>query len=333
MFKLKFKVMNVLSKPSPIRSELYKKSTKLFYQPSKLLEAQITEVFDDVWPTITALKNLRRQVEMYCQEYDVTSNKCLVSNFVEPLDKTNRPNLYRSCIERTWDDQEFIVAKSLLINIFACYEAWVENILEIHGCNSYNYQKQLQSVSDWNNAISLLTSNPDNNIVANFYNEYITSNKNYALGYIDKYMKIYRYFKECRNCIVHRGGLTTQRVIDAYADIVNYTPQDLNIKEVPQIILNNINDSIKISLRGVVGFSQIILKIVSTFDIELIKSNTSKAYFVGQLKSQNSHPLVLPILGSKIIRTICSVIAKARFIKPLDPMSLLPLLQQENILR
>ena len=325
--------MKVLSKPSPIRSGLYKTSTKLFYQPSKLLEAQITEVFDDVWPTVTALKNLRWQVQGYHHEYNVASNSLLTSKFVEPGDKTNRPNLYRSCIEQAWDDQEFIIAKNLLINILACYEAWIENVLEIHGCNNYLHQKQLQSASDWNIIISQLTSIPDNNIVTNFYQEYLMHNKNYALNYIDKYMKIYRYFKECRNCIVHRGGQTTQRVIDAYTDIVNYTPHDLNIKEVPQIILNNINDSIKISLRGVVGFSQIILKIVSTFDIELIKSNKSKAYFVEQLKSQNPHPLVLPALEPKKINKICSIIAKARFIKPHDPMSLLPLLQQENILR
>ena len=48
----------------------------------------------------------------------------------------------------------------------------------------------------------------------------------------------------------------------------------------------------------------IILKIVSTFDIELIKSNTSKAYFVEQLKSQNPHPLVLPALEPKKINKI-----------------------------
>lgn len=325
--------MKVLSKPSPIRSGLYRTSTKLFYVPSKLLEAQITEVFDDIWPTITALKNLRWQVQGYHHEYNVATNSLLTSKFVEPGDKTNRPNLYRSCIEQSWDDQEFIIAKNLLINIFACYEAWIENILEIHNSNNIVNQKRLQSASDWSIVISQLTAHSDNNIVDNFYQQYLGSNKNYSFNYIDKYMKILRYFKECRNCIVHRGGQTTQRVIDAYTDIVNYTPQVLGIKEMPQTFPNNINESIKISLRGVVGLSQLILKIVSTFDIELIKSNISKSYFVEQLKSQSPHPITLPALQPKIIRTISSVIAKGRFIKPHNPISLLPLLRQESILR
>lgn len=325
--------MKVLSRPSAIRSGLYKTSTKFFYIPSKLLEAQITELFDDVWPTVTALKNLRWQVQGYHHEYNLDNNSQLTSKFVEPKDKTNRPNLYRSCIEQSWDDQEFVIAKNLLINIFACYEAWVENILEVHACNSPTNQKRLQSPTDWNPLISQLTSIPDNDIVDNFYQEYLSSNKNYALNFIDKYMKFFRYFKECRNCIVHRAGQTTQRVIDAYAEIVNYTSQDLGIKEPPQVFFNNLNDSIKISLRGVVGFSQIILKIVSTFDIELIKSNVAKSYFLDQLKDNNHNALTLPALESKKIKTIYSIIAKAKFIKPHEPLSLLFLLRQENLLR
>ena len=35
--------MKVLSKPSQIRSGLYKTSTKLFYQPSKLLETRVRD--------------------------------------------------------------------------------------------------------------------------------------------------------------------------------------------------------------------------------------------------------------------------------------------------
>lgn len=325
--------MNVLSKPSPIRSGLYKASTKLYYEPSKLLDAQITEVFDDTWPTVTALKNLRWQVQGYHHEYNLSTNTQLTRKFVEPEDNTNRPNLYRTCIEQTWEDPEFIIAKNLLINIFACYEAWIENILEIHGCNTLGNQKKLQSTHDWNTFLTSLIPNPNAVIVSNFYNEYVTKNKNYSFKYIDNYMKIMRYFKECRNCIVHRGGQTTQRVIDAYNQISMFTPIDLGIKEVPRIYANNINEFIKISLRGVVGFSQILIKLVTTFDIELIKSDYSQSYFLSKIKEQYPNPLTAPASDDKLKRTIHSVIAKGRFMKAANPLSLLPLLRMGNILR
>ena len=325
--------MKVLSKPSPIRSGLYKTSTKLFYEPSKLLEAQITEVFDDTWPTVTALRHLRWNVQGYHHEYNVATNAQLTRKFVELDDKTNRPNLYRTCIEQRWEDQEFIIAKNLLINIFACYEAWIENILEILGKNTLSNQKKLQSTSDWQSLITLLTQNPNAIIVSNFYSEYMSRNKNYSMAYIDKYMKLMRYFKECRNCIVHRGGQTTQRVVDSYNQISTFTAADLGLKEAPQVFINMIDESIKISLRGVVGFSQIIIKLVTTFDIELIKSDQAEAYFISQIKPHYPRPLTTPVANDKIKKTVSSVVAKGRFVKASNPLTLLPLLRRESILR
>ena len=40
-----------LSITSSLRSGLYKTTTTMFFTQSKLFEAQITELFDEVWPT------------------------------------------------------------------------------------------------------------------------------------------------------------------------------------------------------------------------------------------------------------------------------------------
>ena len=72
---------------------------KCFFFQSKLIEAQITELFDDLWPTVTALKNLRWQVNGYYHEMNVKQNAKLASRFVFFVDKTNRRKLYRVCIE------------------------------------------------------------------------------------------------------------------------------------------------------------------------------------------------------------------------------------------
>ncbi len=118
----------VLSTSSPLRTGLYKTSTSLFFTPSKLFEAQMTEVFDEIWPMVTALKMLRWQVKGYYEEYCIENNGRLSQKFVEKEDVANRPNLYRTCIEDTWEDSEYRIAKNLLTNIFACYEGWIENI-------------------------------------------------------------------------------------------------------------------------------------------------------------------------------------------------------------
>ena len=64
----------VLSTSSQLRTGLYKTSTSLFFTPSKLFVAQMTELFDEVWPMVTALKMLRWQVKGYYEEYCIESN-------------------------------------------------------------------------------------------------------------------------------------------------------------------------------------------------------------------------------------------------------------------
>ena len=125
-----------LSSPSRIQSGTYKKTMKCFFFQSRLFEAQITELFDDLWPTVTAIKNLRWQVNGYYHEMGITQNQKLAARFVDVEDKTNRPNLYRTCIEQSWEQQEFSISRNLLTNIFALFEGWLEMILPMLGGNN-----------------------------------------------------------------------------------------------------------------------------------------------------------------------------------------------------
>lgn len=74
---------NILSTRSRLRTGSYKTSTSMFFTPSKLFEAQMTEIFDEVWPTVAALKMLRWQVKGYYEEYCITNNGKLSQKFVE----------------------------------------------------------------------------------------------------------------------------------------------------------------------------------------------------------------------------------------------------------
>lgn len=278
----------VLSASSRLRSGVFKTGTSMFFIPSKLFEAQMTEIFDEVWPTVTALKMLRWQVKGYYEEYCIQDNSRLSAKFVEKEDVTNRPNLYRTCIDDTWEDNEYRIAKNLLTNIFACYEGWVENILDTLSYGDIrNGSKQLQYPSSYPNGynalLSSITMHSNVNLMNAFYNIYKTKSAHYRLELLDNWLLFYRYFKECRNAIIHNGGQTTQRVLDTFSNIHPLTEADLDVKEVPQIFPSSLGDPIKLSLRGVVGFSQITIKIVSTLDVELIKAENADKYFANRV--------------------------------------------------
>lgn len=328
----------VLSISSSLRTGLYKTSTSLFFTPSKLFEAQMTEIFDEVWPTVTALKMLRWQVKGYYEEYCVDNNSRLSAKFVEQEDKSNRPNLYRTCIEETWEDMEYRIAKNLLTNIFACYEAWADNILRLLSVvDPERNAKYLQfpSTSTQNGFQRLLTplnaaGNAD--LIAAYYSVYKNSNKLYNYSHLDNWLLYYRYFKECRNAIIHNGGQTTQRMINAYSDIANLTESDLDVLELPQTFNTGLHSPVQLTLRGVVGFSQLTLKIVSTLDIELIKAKNADKYVASRILEEVKGLVTTSSNTKKRLAQVVSLSKKGRFQTPVDVEAAYRVLKQNRVM-
>lgn len=285
-----------ISSLSSLRTGLYKTTKTMFFLPSKRLEAQITDVFDGLWGTVTAAKNLRWQVRGFCEEYEHTkSNIEITQKFVEKKEDSNvRPNLYRVCIQDSWADTEYRISRDFLINIFACYEGWVEDILTIFSANTKKMRNDLQypkdGTHDYERLLATLQTGTGNAVSTAFYDLYKNKNVKYNLDKVQNWLLYFRYFKECRNCIIHDGGLTNQKVIDAYTAITSLTKEDLDVKECPITISTNLGDPIQLSLRGVVGFSQLILRLVCTFDVEFIKTDMAETYFIQVMRVECPSP-------------------------------------------
>lgn len=304
---------------------------KCFFFQSKLIEAQITELFDDLWPTVTALKNLRWQVNGYYHEMNVKQNAKLASRFVDSEDKTNRPNLYRACIEQTWEQQEYSISRNLLTNIFALFEGCLEMILPLLGI-SEKKSKDFQFVNTARIMLVSMQQNPNATLVDAFYNVYVAKNCSSQLAHLENYLKVYRFFKECRNSIIHRGGKTDQRMVDAYNDTIGLTANDLDVAELPEMFaVSAVNENVKISLRGVVGFSQIILKLVEVIDMEFIKAEKAVDCFVNQVKEFTPYPNTLPHEAHKAEKRIEGVMRSSGFLPPAHSAAFVQFLRDKSI--
>ena len=324
-----------LSPDSDVRTQAYIKSTRLFFISSKLFIAQITDIFDRLWPTLTALKMLRWQVRGYYEELGIGKNEALTKRFVDSIDKTWRPNLYRTCIKQTWSDTEYSVACDLLVNLFARYEGWCENILRELGYTQERQiktdSKKLQFPGKFLIFLNNLKNGADPVIASSFYNLYAINNKRYNLAHLDNYLEYYRFFKECRNSIAHKGETTSQEIINAHQAIVGISMADLDVEELPETPCNVINQPLQLSLRGVVGFSQILLNIVSTMDIELIQAAHAKEYMISQLKIYNPEkPNFVGI--NNIGKKIKSMYQKSHFQPPHNALGLYNTLKTQKLM-
>ena len=144
----------------------------------------------------------------------------------------------------------------------------------------------------------------------------------------------WRTFKECRNSIIHRGGKTDQRTVDAYNDIVGITAADIDVAEVPEMFtMSAVDETVKISLRGVVGFSQIVLKLVEVIDTELIKSEKAIDCFVKQVKEYTPYAYTLSQDTRISEKKIIGIMRRSGFLQPKHSAAFLHLLRNTGIIR
>lgn len=269
---------------------------KLLLLTSKQVARRLTEVFDFVWPTATAIWNLRWQVAGYVSASPAATDSELAGRFVAGSD-IRGANLRRSCIDSSWEDQQQEFARFLLFEFCSLYEAWCEGTLNELGAAA-SLSKHLQFPTTFTNgapskglrhAVNSVVQGGSPIMAGAIYPAIATNKKNSPL-HIEQLLVCYRYFKEARNSLVHAGGSTSNHFVSAEAAYIQLTPAQVGLKEVPVINGHTAGSPIKISLRGVVGFGDIVLRLVSTLDAEFSKSPGAEHAFLQRWRACHGGP-------------------------------------------
>ncbi len=93
-------------------------------------------------------------------------------------------------------------------------------------------------------------------------------------------MLCYRFFKEARNCYMHHNFAASQELIDAYnAFLPIATTTALDVSEVPVIVPPVLRQRVQLSLRGVIGFPQLVRRIIIISDINLLRTTAAEKEF------------------------------------------------------
>ncbi|MFN8414399.1 MAG: hypothetical protein U0Z26_18610 [Anaerolineales bacterium] len=270
---------------------------KLYFSASNDVIEQVTDLYDFVWPTASAIWNFRWQVKGFVNE--VGLENITQQNLLDRFDwgsGIHGVNLKRAIFEKSWEAQQEQFAKFLLINLISIYEGCVASIQPILDFDD-NTSKNLQRPSGIarngspigvSAAISRITSHKSTLLENAFYPPLRNHNKN-SLPQLENLLICYRFFKECRNSLAHGRGIANQWAYDNYAIFSNIAnPQDLNVYEIPQHFPLVVGEPIKLSLRGVVGFGDVIIKLVSTIDAELVVSENAENELIKRAKKWSS---------------------------------------------
>lgn len=265
-----------------------------FFSATRSASGQIAELFNFIWPTATALWNLRWQVGGFLQEVPNATPQQLTDRFVFGS-KIHGANLRDACINTTWDEQKAHLSGIILTNAFAIYEHWADEILEALGMpedSGKNLQFDDQPASGGKRArkglpttIAELCTKESQITKRCFYPAYRSSPK-YSWSRIQNMLACYRYFKEVRNSQIHNGGITSKRAANAYTVFAPLSSKHaVGMKGDLIIEALNEGDPIKLHLRGVVGFCDILFRMMVTIDAELSRAAAAESILEQALRS------------------------------------------------
>lgn len=268
---------------------------QLFFVATRNATKQITELFDFMWPTVASLWNMRWQVDGYrAVKPDVTEQE-LYNRFIFGSEVKSM-SFKKSFVQQQWDYQRHIFSKILLTNIFVIHESWILEILTTLNADIGNNRKHLQFPTDLtdpnpnrHNGIWVVINNlcaSESLMLKNAYYTGLKRHRKNTLQNLDNLMMCYRYFKEIRNSLAHNGGKVGQRLIDAYNSFnLVATTADLGMNEVPHHYPFVLGEEVKVDMRGVVGFCEVVLRIIVTCDAELSRSLSAEIEYTNLWRS------------------------------------------------
>lgn len=244
---------------------------------------QFTRLFDFVAPTAISLWNLRWQVQGFLKATPEATSQDLSNRFAFGSGMRGG-ELKRACVEISWNDQLEQFANFVLINAIAGFEDFTARLAEIAASDA-DLQRRISNGLQFPGGSSQIPGAPTRDFAYSYLtvsSSHLTgvfardprSLRRYAGGKLDNLLLCYRFFKSLRNAIAHNGGRIDTEVLNNYArysPVANATA--LGLKEAPvHPPIKNIDDPIHLDLRGVTGLTNVILHVVTTYDIDFGES-------------------------------------------------------------
>lgn len=296
----------------------------VFFSDTRSSLRAIAELYNFVWPTAAALWNLRWQVRGFLAirpdaAPDELNGRFVVGSGLPGVDFRD------ACERQTWDNQQQQLAKFVLFELCSYFEGWLEQVLEKLGKNTKKNRQGLQFPSGVDKqgkpagylpTMNKVTS-PESVVLKNSFYATLLKHRKNGLSQIESLLVCYRYFKECRNCLMHGGGTASQGAEDAFAELAALTNKDLGVRSMPEHHPLSSGAAVELSLRGVVGFGDIVARLIVTMDAELSRCEAAER----ELRSRwhAAHGSHTAFKGSDRQAHIRRLVKKLRLPPPLLP--------------
>lgn len=311
---------------------------KLFLIASVDSSNALTELFDFVWPNAVALWNLQWQAKGFLAQMPDASVDDLNSRFVLGS-KIRGANLHRLANQQAWSEMQQWFSRLLLSEVCALFEGWIESALDelalpqtIRKAGTRNsLDKHLQFPTSFDSSSTAIkggmfavaeVQGSGSSFIQNCMLPTMAKSKKNSTRTLEKLLVCYRVFKEARNDFTHHGGRASQRTVDAYAAFAHETASSLGINEKPELPPVSLNNQIQLSLRGVVGFSDVVLRLIATFDLLLSDSAFAENVLKKRWREKHGGLISVKPPGKERDNQLAKLIRQCNLPTPTNPTAL-----------
>jgi hypothetical protein len=271
----------------------------LFFPATQSVNQRLGDTFGFVWASYAGLRELWWQVRGFRSQFPQLHIDQVTSKFLSGLSLPGGIDLKRVCVDTSWESHEEEFGKWILFEACTLYENWVEKICgELFSASAAEqHVKNLQFPTGTNKkgrrtgfrlAIDAANVSQSALIRTEFFPKLSTSKLNRWTS-IEDHLVAYRYFKECRNSIIHSDGIANQDLIDLHARLVacqaNSPAPFRNTFALPAPILGA---AIPLHLKDCVLFATVVRLLICTFDAALCVSSASESALERRLRAARS---------------------------------------------
>lgn len=306
-------------------------SRQHFFSSSKTVAQRIGELFTFIWPTAAAMWNLRWQVNGFLNAVPNASISELAARFTAGSG-IRSADLRTACISTSWEAQQAQFAKIVLIELCALYEYWADTTM--NELEMANKSKKLQFPGENGSALPTVVlelQRKQSQVMRKCIYPTLVRNKRYDAANLRSLLACYRFFKESRNCIIHNSSKADKKLIASYSAFASCTPAALGLKEVPAHFPVVLDQPFALSLRGVAGFGEVVLKLVATLDAELCLAKPAEKLFVKRLNEVIGHKRALPVIETKRFARVSGFVVRLGLPKPDNIRDLVEFLRDESL--
>lgn len=294
---------------------------RLFFGVTQRAVDRLTFIMSEFSAALIALKYLRHQTKEMLNRQANIKDEELLSKFAAGS-LVHWQDFRGLACGTQWELHEEFFSWTLLGASISTFEGWISDMGTVFGFGK-DEMTSLQIPERFQSVVSGVHREHYSVPMRNTFYEVYGQSRKSCYSAMASMLYCFRVFKEMRNAFMHNGGHASERLVQRLSEYQRIcTRTSLHTKEVPVVNTCDIGDLVAPVYRGIIGFTDILIRILVSYDSELLCTTYGESEFLKRYDRAKYSNQLLGLNKQKAGVVIGKGVKRAGFMKPRDIESL-----------